>query len=189
MDGYPSDVAPEFEEGGAVSTPFNEWWLTAKFRFPNVPEEVAREWLHRHWGHSPFSWIPSRCYAFSYERLLSNRLVEVLSGVHDFEPGGQRALDGGRYLCGDNPAHPWPLEPIWLVKFMKEQGDFPSPIVILDNRNNHLVALPETPERYKDLPPGLILLEGHKRHEIGVYLQAIGQLRDEVQVCRLEFHS
>lgn len=64
MDNYPEHLAPEFDEGGAVVTPFSEWWLRVQFDFPNLPENVAEQWLHRHWGHSDYAWLPSQLYEF-----------------------------------------------------------------------------------------------------------------------------
>lgn len=50
MDSYPKQLAPEFEESGAVKTPFEEWWPPVKEHFSIVPENVACYWLHEHWG-------------------------------------------------------------------------------------------------------------------------------------------
>jgi hypothetical protein len=30
MDNYPAHLAPEFDNGGGVSTPFGEWWSRVK---------------------------------------------------------------------------------------------------------------------------------------------------------------
>ena len=186
MDNYPEHLAPEFEEDGAVRTPFDEWWPRVRGEFPNVPEIIAKEWLHRHWGRSPFGWIPSRLYHFSIERFSSDELPNVLNRIHDFEAGGQEALEQGKYICGDHPERPLRCEPLWLVQFMKKHRGFPSPIVVLDNTDNHLVTITEVPEREHIYPSGLILVEGHKRHQIGVYLRSINQLQDCVPVCRLK---
>jgi len=50
MYDYPENLAPELDDGGGVVTPFEDWWPCVKSGFPNVPDIVAREWLHRHWG-------------------------------------------------------------------------------------------------------------------------------------------
>ncbi len=39
MDSYPKQLAPEFEESGAVKTPFEEWWPPVKEHFSIVPEK------------------------------------------------------------------------------------------------------------------------------------------------------
>lgn len=185
MDNYPNNLAPAFEEGGGVATPFDEWWPKVKSEFPNVPEIIAKEWLHRHWGCSPFSWIPSNSYNFTLEKFSSDKLPNILNGQHNFELGGAKALDQGKYICGDHPQRPWRLDPIWLVTYMKEHMDFPSPIVILDNNDNHLENVAEVPEHYRDLPSALILVEGHRRHQIGLYLRSVKQLQDCISICRL----
>jgi hypothetical protein len=188
MDDYPEHLAPEFEESGAVKTPFGEWWSRVKDEFPNVPEIVAKDWLHRHWRHSPFSWIPSRSYEFSIENYPAEELTNVLNRIFDFEPDGHRALEQGKYICGDHPERPWRLAPIWLVQYMRTHGNFPSPIIILDNSDNHLVNTPEIPSYVHDHPQGLILAEGHTRHEIGLYLHSINQMNDFVSICRLKIN-
>ena len=43
MDNYPKHLAPNFEDCGAVATGGREC-----SRFPHAPENVAREWIHRH---------------------------------------------------------------------------------------------------------------------------------------------
>ena len=43
MDDYPEHLAPEFEESGAVKTPFKQWWARVQPSFPDVPENVAEQ--------------------------------------------------------------------------------------------------------------------------------------------------
>ncbi len=186
MDNYPNELAPEFDECGAVKTPFHEWWPNVKHAFQNVPETVAENWLHRHWGQSPFSWIPSQSYAFSMEEFPSNNLPDVLNRMHDYEEGSQKALDQGKFICGDHPVRPWRHEPLWLVQYMRDHHSFPSPIIVLDNSDNHLATTAEISEVANGCPIGLILIEGHRRHQIGLYLHSISQLQDQVSICRLK---
>jgi len=42
MDNYPSHLAPEFDEGGGVITPFDQWWEKVESSFPEVPIDVGR---------------------------------------------------------------------------------------------------------------------------------------------------
>jgi hypothetical protein len=86
MDDYPAHLAPDFNEAGGVVTPFEEWWSRVHSEFPNVPEEVARYWLHEHWRHSPYSWLRSRDYRFDLEQWESTKLWEVRSEWCRFDP-------------------------------------------------------------------------------------------------------
>ena len=54
---YPEHLAPEFEEGGGVATPFYLWWERVKAEFPAVPEDGAKYWLCEHWSHSYYDWL------------------------------------------------------------------------------------------------------------------------------------
>jgi hypothetical protein len=64
MDNYPEHLKPRFDAGGGVEEPFEEWWPKGQEHFPNVPENVARYWLHEHWSHSPYSFLRSKDYTF-----------------------------------------------------------------------------------------------------------------------------
>ncbi|MEM1389999.1 MAG: hypothetical protein AAGG45_02880 [Pseudomonadota bacterium] len=185
MDDYPTHLAPEMSEGGGILTPFDEWWHKTKEHFPNVPEIIAEDWLHRHWGQSPHSWLQSRNYDFLLEDLHRDHLPLILSGTSEFEPGGQKAMQHGMYLCGEHPEHQFPSEPLWLVRYMLKSQTFPTPITVLDNRDGH-IGYSEYPLWVKNrIPTGLILIEGHKRHEIGLYLRSIGKLRSQLPICRM----
>ena len=79
MDDYPEELAPEFEDSGAVKTPFDIWWPQVNHHFENVPENVAKQWLHRHWRHSPYSWLRSKNYKFNLTNWESKKLGEIWS--------------------------------------------------------------------------------------------------------------
>jgi hypothetical protein len=64
MDNYPESLKPRFDAGGGVEEPYEEWWPKVHAHFPNVPENVARYWLHEHWSHSPYSFLRSKDYRF-----------------------------------------------------------------------------------------------------------------------------
>ena len=187
MDNYPEHLAPELDKNSRNPiTPFDDWWPEVRTEFSNIPEEIAREWLYRHWGMSPYSWISSSSYEFDIEKYPSSQLSLLLNRCYNFEAGNDKIKEKGQYLCDENPNWKWrPIEPIWLVKFMNENGAFPSPIVVLDNKDNHLAVDSEiTPEAY-GIPKGLVLIEGHTRHEIGTYLESVGRLAEFVEVCML----
>lgn len=185
MDNYPQHLAPEFEKNGAVKTPFEEWWPRVKRHFPKVPDEVAQEWLHRHWGQSPFRWVQSNIYTFGLEKMPSSCLTSIRSSWSEFKKDNSPALNQGKYICGDHPDRPWGTDPIWLATYMRENCNFPTPIIVLDNTDDHL----SDTNYYKDIrmpyPQNLVLIEGHTRFNIGLHLQSIGKLDKHIFIYRL----
>ena len=193
MDGYPAHLSPIIS-GSDDKAAFDVWWPRVRDEFPGVPDVVAKDWLYRHWGNSPYRWIVPRAYDFTLEEYASDSLGDVLSRVFAFEAGGARARDTGQYLCGDSPlengvapppARPWRYDPVWLVDYMRTHGTFPAAVVVVDNRDGHLKTAKDIPEPARQIPQGLILAEGHARHAIGLHLRAIGALGDSVPICRL----
>jgi hypothetical protein len=166
MDNYPAHLAPEFEESGAVKTPFDEWWGRAQSSFANVPEDVAREWLYRHWKHSPYSYLTSKNYVFNRKRW--PRLKTIRTLWSDFKADNAGALRKGEELVN--------LKPDWMPyvpKYMLKYKTFPAPIIVLDNRDGHQNR--EYPQEDK-LPCAYVLIEGHTRFNTGIYLQSVGKL-------------
>ncbi|WFU44108.1 hypothetical protein QA640_17645 [Bradyrhizobium sp. CB82] len=181
MDDYPEHLAPEFENSGAVKTPFDEWWPKVRLHFPNVPENVARYWLHEHWSHSPYAFLKSADYKFTLVRWSGQKLFEVLSTWSNFDPNNLTCVRKGKELVED-----WPFnEPYRTVAYMLEHRDFPAPLIILDNRDGHVNA--ETARFASDaLPKGYVLIEGHRRFNIGLYLQSTGRMKPEFEVWLME---
>ena len=175
MNNYPEHLAPELNENSRNPiTPFEEWWPRVKHGFPNVPREVAKEWLYRHWGYSPFSWIESKSYNFLLDTIPTSNLKNILNKECNFNENPARAIDYGRSYC--NEPHKK-----YVVKYMIDNGTFPSPIIVLDNRENHLLNNPDA----NNIPQALILVEGHSRHEIGLYLNTINKMNNYVDIYLL----
>ena len=179
MDNYPSSLAPAFEEGGGVATPFDEWWPMARKHYEYVPEEVGRDWLHRHWSHSPFGWLPSAAYRFRLVEWPHDQLHNIRTGWSDFIEDPTPAIEHGRYLAVDHRKRfTYPL-----AEVMISTGTFPVPPVVIDNRDGHLASLPGASFPY---PPAHLLIEGHRRFNIAAYLATIGQLRWAVPFWLME---
>lgn len=175
MDNYPEHLAPEFDEGGGVKTPFNEWWPRVRDDFPTVPEEVAREWLHRHWGHSPYEWLKSADYRFERVTRPTEWLKDVRYSLNKFSDDFGAVWERGKFLTGEH-LNLW--GGTWLTKYMLGNGDFPTPPILLDNRDRHLVD-----QMYGDpdyFPPRYIIVEGHNRFELGYYLSVLGQMKPQL---------
>lgn len=176
MDNYPDHLAPEFDEGGGVATPFEEWWPRVKDSFPTVPEEVAREWLHRHWHHSPWEWLRSKDYSFQRVRWPADSLLTLRYRLNEFSADHTLVLQQGDYLANE---HRRTWGGTWLTNFMLEHGDFPSPPIVLDNRNEHLVDhVYGDPDYY---PQALLVVEGHTRFELGRYLYSLGKMKPDLE--------
>jgi hypothetical protein len=68
---------------------------------------------------------------------------------------------------------------------MLEHHDFPAPVLILDNRDGH-VSIPAGEYELDTLPTGYVLVEGHGRFNMALYLHRTGRLRPEVDVWLME---
>ncbi|MFG1359962.1 hypothetical protein [Xanthobacter pseudotagetidis] len=169
MDDYPDHLAPDFDEGGGVATPFPEWWARVATAFPNVPEEVAREWLHRHWRHSPFAFLKSAEHRFELIDWDSADLRSIRWNFNNFADEHEPAISHGRFLIREHHRS-WPT---YLSEYLIANGDFPSPPIIVDNRDLQMVD---------DIAPGFypaahLLVEGHRRYAMASYLASIGEMR------------
>lgn len=175
MDNYPDELAPEFDPGGGVATPFEEWWARVQHAFPHVPEEVAREWLHRHWRYSPWEWLPSADYRFHVEEWPTERLLipgEITYRLDNFAASIDYRLEHAEFVL-KQPAGWRP----WLAEYMREHGQFPSRPILLDNRDRHLFD-----DVTKDnFPSSYLLIEGHNRLEYATYWAAKGGMKPAVQ--------
>lgn len=63
---------------------------------------------------------------------------------------------------------------------MLERGEFPQPIVVLDNRDGQNVS------DWQNLPAAYVLIEGHTRFNIALHLQRTGRLLATVKVWLME---
>jgi hypothetical protein len=176
----PEHLAPEFDEFGQVKTPFEEWWVKVQRHFSTVPEEVAREWLHRHWRHSPYCWLPSKDYRFKMLEWTSNLLFEIKYRTCNWD--AQRCEEHGKYLVEDNTFQ----GKYFLKEFMLTNKDFPTAIIILDNRDGHLEQGKGCVPLYEDIPKGYVLIEGHRRFEIALYLSRKNQFSPTFKAWLME---
>ena len=170
MDNYPEHLAPDFEEGDGVATPFEEWWPRVQHAFPTVPEEVARHWLHEHWSHSPYSWLRSADYSFELVDWPADELALIRSRWCDFCENNADCLAHGKHLM-QKPAG-WRYR---TAVYMDEHSDFPTPIIVLDNRDAHLQEAGSNKPTSEDLPAAYVLIEGHRRFNMALYLHSIGR--------------
>ncbi|HQS15463.1 hypothetical protein [Reyranella sp.] len=174
MDDYPEHLAPEFDEGGGVVTPFEKWWPRVAASFPTVPEAVARYWLHEHWRHSPYSHLKSRDYRFSLAEWPAADLWKVHSRWCNFCPDNLECAEHGAYLT-TLVEKPYAYR---TAIYMLANGDFPTPIIVLDNRDGHAIR----EKFWESVPRGWGLIEGHRRFNLALHLQRTGHLKPAVKV-------
>jgi hypothetical protein len=182
MDHYPEHLAPEFEESGAVKTPFDEWWARVLPDFPNVPEDVARHWMHEHWSHSPYSWLPSKSYAFSLRDWPTSELKQIRSRWCDWDADNVDCLKHGEHLIEG-------IKSVYRYRtavYLEENRDFPAPIIVLDNRDGHLKQGQAPVPAWEQLPAAYLLIEGHRRLNMALYLASVGRLGETVRVWLME---
>lgn len=168
MDNYPAHLAPEFDEGGGVETPFELWWPRVRESFPTVPEDAAKHWLYEHWKHSPYKFLASRNYTFTSLDWPLDRLSEILSCLCDYQPSQAECIQHGRHLLT--------LDQYPTTCFMAEHCLPPARLIMLDNRDDHLQR--EYQEaRWPLIPPGYILIEGHRRFNLCLALHEQRRLK------------
>ena len=136
-----------------------------------VPEDVRRYWLYEHWDHSPYGWLPSAGYEFARVNWPANSLIAIRSVWCEFAADNSGCIVHGEHLItGSSQGWQYPT-----ALYMAQHGDFPAPIIVLDNRNGHLQAgRPPTPG-YSGLPAAYILVEGHRRFNMALYLHSVGR--------------
>ncbi len=150
-----------FEEEGPLAPrgsgqdrePFEHWWRRAASLLLHVPEEVAKEWVHRHWNNGPISpHIDLMKTRFSLEHWPAEELSRI-----------QRSEAWARNDATHAMTH-WERIPAFVPRFMLANGAWPSPIVV----GRGLSAFPRLRAALfagRD-PTKPILLEGHVRFEI-----------------------
>jgi hypothetical protein len=129
---------------------------------PKVPEDVARYWLHEHWSHSPFSWLRSADYKFEALQWPVERIDEIHSRWCDYAVGNELCLKQGEWILT--------LSGYRTAKYMNEHGRPPARLIVMDNRDGHLIAgVGEIPS-YENVPAGYFLIEGHRRFNMSLTL-------------------
>ncbi|MET4261465.1 hypothetical protein ABIC09_006433 [Bradyrhizobium sp. S3.12.5] len=175
MDHYPEHLTPPKDERGAVDPDkFDEWWITSQEEFPTVPPEVARYWLHEHWGYSSFFWLPSRLYRFDKVSWAAETLGKILSDDDDFRGEHVKTLKRGKWLVEGKEMGPYRT-----ARYMLEHRTFPVPIVVLDNRNGGVNGLHA---RAREFPKAYMLVEGHRRFSMALFLARTGRISPTVPV-------
>lgn len=176
MDNYPQHLEPRgngtFEKEG-----FASWWLRARDSFPAVPRNVARQWLHRHWGQSEFGWLPSAGAQFTLEMWQPADVTTVQiyqEGLPPYDQWGEFLIGLGMKPTG------WRFR---VASIMNRRYRWPAPPIVW-----HRPA-PIANESSEGLPTGVVLVEGHRRTAIAKALARRGTLGANLPVWVLRYPS
>jgi hypothetical protein len=82
-------------------------------------------------------------------------------------------LEHGKYLTTID---------FFVARFMMKESKFPSPIIVLDNRVGHIRRDYPNVSRAQMIPDAFVLIEGHLRFNLGLYLASKGDLGHEVDI-------
>ena len=146
--------------------PFDVWHPRVMHRIPHVPPCVAENWLHRHWGLSPYYWLPLARLRFEKQRWANAKVLGIGEGLEPrWSPGWGEEL--GRQGSVHNQ--------MWLGRYMLEHRTWPAPIIVLDNSAGLVDPFGERLARFH-------LIEGHMRSAFHHHLATHGLARDEHEV-------
>jgi hypothetical protein len=176
-DEHPEDdnLSPEFWPTGLGSTKenFPDWWARARSFVPNVPQNVARQLHYRHAGLSPFTWLPLSRGVFDLQSWSREQVIGVRFDDEVHRPRSEQERRGA-FLRKEHYGQRG-----WLARVMERRGTWPVPPIILDNRE------PPDCSRFRKLPRGQVLIEGHCRLAIARSLNAEHRLAENHCVWHL----
>jgi hypothetical protein len=174
MDNYPDHLIPErFDTWD--KEPFQTWWKRAQAHFPNVPRNVARQWIYRHWSQSRYRWLPTSGAVFTLERWQPQQITDIKihrEGDPPYDQWGDHLLSlaqrpkGYRYRPSVVMAH---------------RHCWPAPPIVLD----HTAPLPFATD--DDFPGGYVLVEGNRRTAMAKALAKRGLLKPDLPVWVLRY--
>jgi hypothetical protein len=138
---------------------FAEWHARVGHRIPQVPSNVAEHWIHRHWGHSPYEFLPLARLRFESQTWTLEKLRAVQFGW-DSRSSASDLTRLDQPMIRNTP----------LARLMLAAGTWPEPIIVLDNDDGLLDDWRKPMRRWH-------LLEGHLRLTYLRCLEHKGQAR------------
>ncbi len=127
--------------------PFERWFARVQSNIQHVPKCVAEQWLHRHWGYSPYHWLPIADLRFQRQAWGHDAILRIGEGE---EPRWSPCWPEQLGVVGSTWAE------MWLGKHMVAHGTWPVPIIVLDNVDGLKCPFGEPLAR-------IHLIEGHMR--------------------------
>src|SRR5262245_12542937 len=122
---WPSSIAPRIGINELAKEPFPAWHARVGHRIPHVPVNVAEHWIHRHWGHSPYEFLPLGRLRFEAQTWSLGQLRAVGFGGRGWS-GAWSEIDLTRL---DQPM----VKGTPLARMMMTVGTWPEPVIVLDN--------------------------------------------------------
>ena len=138
---WPDSLKPEGEGERFDKEPFDQWWARCRTAMPHLHAQVAEQWVHRHWHHSDYAFLPLASLRSRLETWPTNTILaevhypDTLHPDFDFEQ----------------------LSDLHTGHTMLERGTWDYPMLVLS-----------TPDGFRlwggDYPNGrYLLIEGHLR--------------------------
>lgn len=171
MDDYPAELAPH--QIGFEREPFSLWWERVRERYPTIPKNVARQWLHRHWQGSRYRFLPSASADFRLEHWTKEQFLQMQS----WRMPPAKMLKEGRHMLSLERRRRTPSP---VANIMERRGTWPAPIIAMEHDGRFLEQMP-------DLPLGVVLIEGNRRSEMAHALAEDGKLGDRLPVWVLSY--
>lgn len=164
----PECYAPYLDEYGRVQEPSDDYVRRMQDSvLPRWPEELLREWLHRHHGflyhyvHLGFETFSFSRETWSLDRVPGREAFREEEFCDNFSDVALRA---------ENPHD-------WLAHYMLQHGTWNTPIVLLSNEHG------QHRDQYGEpLRRPLHLLEGHRRLSFLVGLRRLGRALPQHEV-------
>ena len=151
--------------------PFAEWYARVKDEIPHVPACVAESWIHRHWGYSPYYWLPLARLRFEKQSWTNSEILRIGEGLADrdrpFSPEWSDEFGHEKSYARES----------WLGRYMLEHRTWPAPIIVLDNTRRRV-----RDRRWITPLARFHLIEGHRRSAYHHYLATHGLALDAHEV-------
>jgi len=156
---WPAALTP-INEGEFNKENFGEWWNRHEDTLKHLHSLICEQWIHRHWTHSPFAFLPLDDLSWHVEKMTPH---EVFDLVHrEFAQTLNPDFDLGVF---QKP----PLGEKLPTAAAIDEGTWDFPIVTLRVPNGIIGLKGEFPD------VRLVLVEGHQRHRYLHALHAFGK--------------
>jgi hypothetical protein len=168
--GFSSDVAPINWERVYEKEIFDVWYSRVKYAMPNVPRNVAKQWLWRHWGFSDINHYDVRKLIFRISIISLRDVPKIRQRIRDYSS----VLTYGAGQLDESIIHL--KEGGWLPRVMLNRCTWPIPPIVFDNTSGHLCEDVNVDNK------SLVVLEGHRRTSILNHLATVNKALPEHRV-------
>lgn len=122
------------------------WFSRVRKHVPLMPFGIAKQWIYRHWDPDCQDWSPyGELIVSTMSFVKVSMCTDEILGISDLTGSDP---DGQICMIGD-----------WLANYMQNDGGWPVPIVVLDNRQPSVEVVEFGHEEFGPIH----LLEGHRR--------------------------